>query len=127
MAEKRRKTIVTILACGLSFIVAFVVSGGVVYMIVNSSGKGSEGSGFAVGMFLGGAMAGMVCGLLPYFVGKKKGNGKLGGIGFFSCIGAGLILGLLLALPVAIVFTVVIIVKADKSSKDEDEVQFIDE
>jgi len=96
---------------------------------VGVGGVIGAGIGFAVaqrmspkrlGLFLGGGTAGLVCGLVPYFIGKKKNNRKLGKIALWSCIAAGLILGILLALPVAVIFSIVIAVKpAQSSSTDE--------
>ena len=56
---------------------------------------------------LGGALAGLVVGLMPYFIAKHKGHPRLGRIALRSCIISGLVLGILLALPVAIVFSIV--------------------
>ncbi len=59
---------------------------------------------------IGGGIAGFVCGLLPYFVGKNK-NPKLANIALISCAISGIVLGAILALPVAVVFTIIITVK----------------
>lgn len=61
---------------------------------------------------VGGGIAGFVCGLAPYFIGKKKNNKKLGKIALFSCIASGLALGVVLALPVAIILSIVVVIKA---------------
>ena len=58
-----------------------------------------------------GLIAGGICGLLPLLLGKKK-HPKLASIGFVTCIICGGVLGLLLALPVAIFFAIMIAVKA---------------
>src|SRR6185295_15601535 len=52
-----------------------------------------------IAMFIGGGVAGLLCGLIPYFVGKKRGNLKLGKIGLWVCVAVGIPFGLLLALP----------------------------
>ena len=61
-----------------------------------------------VAMLIGGVIAGTLCGLIPYFFGKKRGQSKLGTIGLVSCIVSGMILGVILALPVAGVFALII-------------------
>jgi len=60
------------------------------------------------GLIVGGLIAGSLCGLIPYFVGKKRGQFTLGVVGLISCIVAGMILGVILALPVAGVFALII-------------------
>jgi hypothetical protein len=63
------------------------------------------------GMLFGGAVAGALCGLLPYFIGKKKSQEKLGSIALLACIVAGVALGLILAIPTAVVFVAVILTR----------------
>jgi hypothetical protein len=58
-----------------------------------------------VGLFIGG-----ICGLLPLTVGKRRGRIRLGVWGFFTCLASGVFWGLLLALPVSIIFTLVILI-----------------
>ncbi len=60
-----------------------------------------------IARFVGGGVAGALCGLVPYYIGRKK-DPKLARIALWSCAGAGLILGIILALPTAIVFAIVI-------------------
>lgn len=52
-----------------------------------------------------GAGLGLVVGLAPLIAGFIKGNLKIGALGFVASIVAGAVLGLLLAVPVAAVFT----------------------
>jgi hypothetical protein len=59
-------------------------------------------------LIIGAILAGIVCGLVPLIFGHVKGEKGLAWGGFAACIVAGFILGLLLAVPMAIVFTVVI-------------------
>jgi hypothetical protein len=59
-------------------------------------------------------VAGVVCGLVPLIFGLVRGETGLAWGGFGACIVAGFLLGLLLALPMAIIFTVLIW----KNSKD---------
>ncbi|MGB8261947.1 MAG: hypothetical protein WCE75_16425 [Terracidiphilus sp.] len=73
--------------------------------------------GYMFGYLIGGALMGLVCGLLPYFVGKKKNVEGLPVTALWVCAVCGLLLGILLALPVAIVFTVVIANKAKAQSR----------
>jgi hypothetical protein len=63
---------------------------------------------------LGGLVAGLVMGLIPLIVGLVKRQKALAWIGFAVCIVCGILLGILLALPAAIVFLVIILVKAKK-------------
>jgi hypothetical protein len=58
----------------------------------------------------GGLVAGGSCGLLPFFVGKWFQRVRLGKAGFFTSLVSGGFLGLLLALPVSIIFTVVLVI-----------------
>ena len=60
------------------------------------------------GLIFGGLVAGALCGLIPYFVGKKRWQAKLGNAGLVSCIIGGAIGGVILALPVAGVFALII-------------------
>jgi hypothetical protein len=53
-------------------------------------------------------------GLIPLIVGLVKRQKALAWIGFAVCIVCGILLGILLALPAAIVFLVIILVKAKK-------------
>lgn len=71
----------------------------------------AERVGFAIGTLVGGAFVGILCGLVPLIAGFTKGQPRLGWIGFASCVVAGLLLGLLVAAPVALVFTIVILLK----------------
>lgn len=64
-----------------------------------------------LGLIVGGLLAGTLCGLIPYFFGKKRGQATLGIAGLVSCMVGGLIAGIILALPVAGVFALVIAVR----------------
>ncbi|HWE94165.1 MAG TPA: hypothetical protein VG269_09395 [Tepidisphaeraceae bacterium] len=64
---------------------------------------------YLVGVVFGGLVAGALCGLLPFFLAKNRNRMPLGVAAITTCAVCGLILGLLLALPVALVFTVIIV------------------
>lgn len=59
-------------------------------------------------------------GLIPLIVGLVKKRKALAWIGFAACAVSGAILGLLLSLPVAIVFLIVILVRSRKLRKRSD-------
>ena len=64
-----------------------------------------------VGFIIGILIAGIFCGLIPLITGIVKKRVPLGIAGFVSClIGSG-ILGIFLAIPIAIIFTVIIALK----------------
>ena len=69
------------------------------------------GMDFIIGMIIGSLVMGGICGLLPFFIGKNYNQDKLGLAGLFACIGTGFLGGILLALPCAIIFTIIIILK----------------
>ena len=69
-----------------------------------------------VALLIGAVVGGTLCGLIPYFFGKKRGQPTLGIIGLVACIVGGLIAGIILALPVAGVFALVIAVRKGESS-----------
>ena len=64
-----------------------------------------------IGTIVGGLLMGTLCGLGPLIAGRRKGFKTLGLVGFFTCIVCGLILGILLAGPVALIWTVILITK----------------
>jgi hypothetical protein len=66
-----------------------------------------------VATILGGFAAGMICGLVPYVVGWRKGQRKQAIVAMLVCGFCGVILGVWLALPAAVVFTIVILKKAN--------------
>lgn len=61
------------------------------------------------GLWEGAFIAGCVAGLLPFIVALRRGNERLGAIGFLVCAASSLLSGLLLALPIALITTFVII------------------
>lgn len=68
-----------------------------------------------IAMMIGGFVAGSLCGLVPFFVGKRKGQTNLAVIALLVCAFCGMILGILLALPAAVVFTVIIVIRANSA------------
>lgn len=66
---------------------------------------------YLITSIIGALVVGIICGLAPLIAGKVKNQFKLGLIGFICCIVGGFILGIILALPAAIIFTLVITLK----------------
>jgi len=74
-----------------------------------------------IGRIVGALFAGVFCGLIPLIAGiVKRGpvHITLGVVGMVVCIGSGLVLGCLLGLPVAAVFTVIILVIPNTGARD---------
>ncbi len=84
---------------------------GLALVILSSQGA----TGFVVGQIFGAIVMGLLCGCLPYYQAKRVGNLELAQISLASCTLAGLILGVVLALPTAIVFTLVIVTSNSKN------------
>ena len=57
---------------------------------------------------LAGTVAGLLAGLVPYFVGRRKGQTQLARMALWSSVGAGAAGGALLAVPVVLVFAIVV-------------------
>lgn len=66
-------------------------------------------SSYMIGVLLGALTMGGLWGLMPLLIGKSRNNLVLGIIGFICSVIGGLLLGIILAAPVAIVFTVIIL------------------
>jgi hypothetical protein len=64
-----------------------------------------------VARMFGAFFIGAVLGLIPFFVARSRGQQGLGIAALLSSIAGGLILGILLAGPVAFVFTIVALVR----------------
>ena len=71
--------------------------------------ENSQQFGFWIGVLFGGFVAGAICGILPLVFALKKRRRGLAIASWISCVIAGLILGVILALPVAIIFTIIIV------------------
>jgi hypothetical protein len=66
-----------------------------------------------VATILGGLAAGLFCGLVPYVIGWQKEQRKQAIVALLVCGFCGVILGVWLALPAAIIFTILILKKPD--------------
>jgi len=64
---------------------------------------------YAAGAILGSLLMGAGCGLLPLLVGLATQKAGLGVGGFICCVVAGLVAGIIGALPAAIIFLVIIV------------------
>jgi hypothetical protein len=78
---------------------------------------------YAFGVLVGSLIAGVVCGLWPLCVGLSQNRPIMGTVGFFTCIPCGFLLGLLLALPVAFVFKLLIQAMGRPNPPSGDEAQ----
>ena len=65
-------------------------------------------------LIIGAIVAGVICGLVPLITGLVKGENALAWGGFVACIAGGFVLGLILAVPLAILFTVLIVRNSKK-------------
>lgn len=66
-----------------------------------------------------GTLAGFLCGLIPYFVAKNRNNLKLAKLALGICAFCGLLLGLILAIPVCVVFVIIALVSKGKEMNVE--------
>jgi hypothetical protein len=90
---------------------AFVlkIAGGVIGGIIGYTAVKLLPHDVGIRIFVGGAI-GLLIGLIPFFIGKNR-HPRLARISLLSCLVAGMILGLLLAVPVAVVFACIILAK----------------
>ena len=65
--------------------------------------------GYTIGVLVGGLAIGALCGILPLVIGLKRNKRSLAIVSMATCIVGGLILGIFLALPVSIVWTVILL------------------
>ncbi|MEL6260218.1 MAG: hypothetical protein AAFR12_04055 [Cyanobacteria bacterium J06626_6] len=63
---------------------------------------------------LGGLFTGTLCGLVPFFIAKRRRRPWLGFFALMSCAMCGVILGIILAFPVAASFSVAILLTKPK-------------
>ena len=73
---------------------------------------------YRIGALVGGLVVGVLCGLAPLLIGRKRNRQALGKVGLIACIVSGLILGLILAIPVSIIFTMVIFFSKPPATDD---------
>jgi len=66
---------------------------------------------FLIGMAFG-AVTGFVFGLIPLFLGIKRGKRRLGIIGFLVCLVGGAGAGLIVSIPALLIFTWLIVRKS---------------
>ena len=71
--------------------------------------------GVATGFIIGALLMGAIMGAFPLTLGLIKGRKKLAIGGFVACLVGSLILGLLLSVPLAILFVILIFVTERKS------------
>jgi predicted lipid-binding transport protein (Tim44 family) len=83
--------------------VAAVVGALAGYLAMNSLSPAAKGR------VIGGAIAGTIIGLLPFFVGRHMKQPKLATQALTCCCVAGVALGMVLAGPVALIFTLVLV------------------
>ena len=76
-----------------------------------------EQIGFFIGTIIGGLFVGALCGLLPFGLAKWKRRVSLGIGALITCIVCGLILGIMLAAPVAIIFSAVVLIMGKKETE----------
>lgn len=67
-----------------------------------------EQIGYWIGVFIGAGVIGALLGLLPLILAKRQNRPRIGWIGFFSTLAGGLILGVILALPISVIFGIYI-------------------
>jgi hypothetical protein len=74
-------------------------------------------SNYLIIAIIAGGIAGFVVGLFPLIIGHVLDQKRLGVTGIITCVICGFILGLLLAVPVALGFTVAIAIKSRNKRK----------
>ena len=82
----------------------FIFTGAMGLVIITHSG-----TPFVAGQVLGAVTMGLLVGCIPYYQAKKNKKYHLGQIALAGSTLAGLILGIILALPVALIFTIFVI------------------
>jgi hypothetical protein len=75
---------------------------------------------FNVGRVFGAVMVGIFCGLIPLAVGRNRDRVGLGWTGFGLCVVSGFLFGLLGAVPMAGLMSVVILVAGHPSKRAAD-------
>jgi hypothetical protein len=67
---------------------------------------------------IGALAAGAICGLVPLVVGLIRNQTALAFGGLLACIAGGFVLGVILAVPLAILFVVLIVQRSKKAQTD---------
>ncbi len=65
-----------------------------------------------IGMWIGASAMGILCGLFPLIVGRNRHEVVLGSVGFVCALLGGLALGVFGALPIALLFCLVIVLSS---------------
>ena len=63
---------------------------------------------FLIGAIIGALVVGTLCGLLPFFLARSRGRQGLGIAALVTCIIGGFFAGLIAAVPLMIIFTVIV-------------------
>jgi hypothetical protein len=81
--------------------IAFAIGGVVGFFAI-----GPLGGGMLAVRIVGGMVAGMLAGLIPFAVARSRGDSRFADTAMTWCVVSGAVLGILLAGPVAIAFTI---------------------
>ena len=68
----------------------------------------AQQAGYWFGVIFGALVVGMICGLLPWFLGRRRGHPGVAAAGMLACVVGGFLFGLIGAVPTALVFAIVI-------------------
>jgi MFS family permease len=68
----------------------------------------AQQAGYWFGVVFAALLVGMLCGLIPWFFGRRRGHPGVAAAGMLTCVVAGFIGGLIAAVPTALVFAIVI-------------------
>lgn len=71
--------------------------------------SGIESSASIFGTIIGALIAGVIVGLIPFFLGRKWGKQRLGTVGLVVCILCNFLLGLMLSVPACLVFVIIML------------------
>jgi hypothetical protein len=77
----------------------------------------AHATGYAVGVIFGAIFIGILCGLIPLKVCQQRGRSGLGWLGFGLCLVSGFLFGLLGALPMAGVMSLVGVIVPSAAKK----------
>ena len=68
---------------------------------------------YTFGAIFGSLAVGILCGLIPYKLGQKHNKESWGMAGLVTCIFGGFMLGMILAIPMAGIFSAIILVSKE--------------